>query len=366
MCLSAATDWSIFSSSPTLIPAASIFAIGAIPGRDGVIHACYKKKGGALRVVAAGKKCPRGTRALSWNQRGLAGANGPKGATGVQGVGGAKGEAGTAVAYARVAADGTLEPGDNGKQNKNVVAGNVEHDATTGAGHYCFGGLPFGVASAMVSPDSAGDINGNVGASVAVQLVTFHRAKGLEWPVVFLAGLERGLVPIGHATTPEDRAEERRLLYVAITRAERELHCSWAERRTFGSRTQTRTASPYLSAVEAACRALEAGGEVDWRRLIDEQRSRLRAVPSPARSKVEVGRNADPHVLDALKAWRSSTAKASGVPAYVIFHDTTLAAVAEAKPRDRAALLALPGLGPVKAERYGEAILALVAEHAVA
>ena len=158
-----------------LFIAATGFAVGAIPGRDGVIHACYKKKGGALRVVAAGKKCPRGTRALSWNQRGLAGANGPKGAngprgaTGVQGVGGAKGEAGTAVAYARVAADGTLEPGDNGKQNKNVVAGNVEHDATTGAGHYCFGGLPFGVASAMVSPDSAGDINGNVGASVAVQ-----------------------------------------------------------------------------------------------------------------------------------------------------------------------------------------------------
>jgi hypothetical protein len=148
------------------------FALAAIPGRDGVIHACYKKQGGALSVVAGGKKCPRGTRALSWNQRGRTGANGPKGANGqagVQGVEGKKGDAGTAVAYARVAANGTLEPGDNGKQNKNVVAGNVEHDATTGAGHYCFGGLPFGVASAMVSPDSAGDINGNVGASVAVQ-----------------------------------------------------------------------------------------------------------------------------------------------------------------------------------------------------
>jgi len=148
------------------------FALAAIPGRDRVIHACYKKQGGALSVVAGGKKCPRGTRALSWNQQGRTGANGPKGANGqagVQGVEGKKGDAGTAVAYARVAANGTLEPGDNGKQNKNVVAGNVEHDATTGAGHYCFGGLPFGVASAMVSSDSAGDINGNVGASVAVQ-----------------------------------------------------------------------------------------------------------------------------------------------------------------------------------------------------
>jgi hypothetical protein len=73
------------------------------------------------------------------------------------------------VAYARVSANGTLEPGDSSRQNKNVVPGNVEHDATTGAGHYCFGGLPFAVASAMVSPDSAGDINGDVVTTVAVQ-----------------------------------------------------------------------------------------------------------------------------------------------------------------------------------------------------
>jgi hypothetical protein len=154
------------------------FAFAAIPGPDGVIHACYKKRGGGLSVVAGGKKCPRGTRALSWNQLGPTGPKGPKGANGtkgangqagVQGGEGKKGDAGTAVAYARVAANGTLEPGDSGNQNKNVVAGNVEHDGTTGAGHYCFGGLPFGVASAMVSPDSAGDINGDVVASVAVQ-----------------------------------------------------------------------------------------------------------------------------------------------------------------------------------------------------
>ncbi|MDQ3462483.1 MAG: HRDC domain-containing protein [Actinomycetota bacterium] len=50
-----------------------------------------------------------------------------------------------------------------------------------------------------------------------------------------------------------------------------------------------------------------------------------------------------------------------GVPAFVVFHDTTLAAIAEARPASRDALLALPGLGPVKAERYGEALLAVVA-----
>jgi DNA helicase-2/ATP-dependent DNA helicase PcrA len=67
-------------------------------------------------------------------------------------------------------------------------------------------------------------------------------------------------------------------------------------------------------------------------------------------------------VLNALKAWRTAAARAAGVPAFVIFHDTTLAAVAEARPGDRASLLALPGLGPVKAERYGDDLLRVVAE----
>jgi DNA helicase-2/ATP-dependent DNA helicase PcrA len=93
-----------------------------------------------------------------------------------------------------------------------------------------------------------------------VELATFHAAKGLEWPVVFLTGLERGLVPIAHAETPEARAEERRLLYVAVTRARHQLHCSWSERRTFGARTSSRAPSPYLDVVEAAVRALREAG----------------------------------------------------------------------------------------------------------
>src|SRR3954451_12609921 len=102
-----------------LFVAATGFAVGAIPSRSGVIHACYKSRGGVLHVIT-GSKCPRGTHSLSWNQQGpkgsagQKGANGTKGATGGPGVQGAKGEAGTAVAFARVALDGTLEPGDSG------------------------------------------------------------------------------------------------------------------------------------------------------------------------------------------------------------------------------------------------------------
>ena len=206
--------------------------------------------------------------------------------------------------------------------------------------------------------------------SDAVELATFHAAKGLEWPVVFVVGLEQGLMPIGHADTPEARAEEKRLLYVAVTRAQRELHCSWSERRTFGARTMSRTASPYLAAVEAAARAVAEGGPgTDWRRYLDDSRSRLKSADggrtrARPNAKPRPGDNADPAVLDALKLWRATTARASGVPAFVVFHDTTLAAVAEVKPRDRAALLALPGWGPVKADRYGDAVLAVVASHA--
>jgi len=85
-----------------------------------------------------------------------------------------------------------------------------------------------------------------------VELSTFHRAKGLEWPAVAVVGLEDGMVPIAYATTPDAVAEERRLLYVALTRAEDDLWCSWAATRRSGDRTWRTQASPLLSAVEEA------------------------------------------------------------------------------------------------------------------
>jgi DNA helicase-2/ATP-dependent DNA helicase PcrA len=201
----------------------------------------------------------------------------------------------------------------------------------------------------------------------AVDLATFHAAKGLEWPVVFLVGLERGLVPIGHAKTDAGVDEERRLLYVAVTRAEEELHCSWARVRTFGSRSVPRQPSPWLDDIQAARAALAGGATAtDLRDRVLAERRKLRSTDggrAARRSKVTVGADADPGVLTALKAWRSAAARAAGVPAYVIFHDTTLAAVAEAQPANRASLLALPGLGPVKAERYGDDLLRVVAEN---
>jgi DNA helicase-2/ATP-dependent DNA helicase PcrA len=85
-----------------------------------------------------------------------------------------------------------------------------------------------------------------------VDLVTFHRAKGLEWQVVFVTGLERGLVPISWATTPAARAEERRFLHVALGRAADWVHCSWARERTAHGRRVPREPTPWLAELERA------------------------------------------------------------------------------------------------------------------
>ncbi|MGD1011125.1 MAG: ATP-dependent helicase [Acidimicrobiales bacterium] len=99
-------------------------------------------------------------------------------------------------------------------------------------------------------------------AGDAVDVMTFHRAKGLEWRVVFVTGLEDGLVPIAHARSADAIAEERRLLYVACTRAIDDLRCSWARERSFAGRRSARKPSPYLAAIEATQRELARMTEV--------------------------------------------------------------------------------------------------------
>jgi DNA helicase-2/ATP-dependent DNA helicase PcrA len=112
-----------------------------------------------------------------------------------------------------------------------------------------------------------------------VELSTFHRAKGLEWPAVAVIGLEDGMVPIAYATTPEAVAEERRLLYVALTRAEDELWCSWARVRRAGDRSWRCDPSPLLDAVEKASRD---PGPPDAEQLSCRIASLRTMLPTPA------------------------------------------------------------------------------------
>jgi len=186
----------------------------------------------------------------------------------------------------------------------------------------------------------------------AVEVSTFHGAKGLEWPIVHIAGLEKGLVPIAHARDPKSLAEERRLLYVALSRAEEVLHCTWAAERTFGTRTSRRSPSPWLTDIDAAINGLDKPlDRRDQSRLAKAARSRTRRPALP-----------DNPDVAAVKAWRLATAKAANVPAFVVFTDATLEALLEARPTTPAELLTVPGIGPVKVDRYGDDLLAVLAD----
>lgn len=193
----------------------------------------------------------------------------------------------------------------------------------------------------------------------AVDLVTFHGAKGLEWPIVHLAGLEDGFVPIAYATTDGQLAEERRLLYVALTRAQNELHLSWAKERTFGTRASKRQPSPLLDQLAAAIAGLDptAPRKVDWRTQIERTRRQIPATEPPSGPAA---------TLDALRTWRARKARAAGVPAHVILSDQALKMMAEHRPGTVAALASLPGMRPVKLQRYGDELLAILGGRAEA
>ncbi len=193
------------------------------------------------------------------------------------------------------------------------------------------------------------------GSGDAVEIVTFHAAKGLEWSVVHVAGLEEGYVPIHHAETVDDVEEERRLLYVALTRARDELHCTWARKRTFGSRTMKRSPSPWIESIEATLGV--APTQVTRSAGAERARAARRQLPtSPARTS---GPERD--VFEALRSWRREQSRAADVPAFVIFNDAALTAIAERRPRTRSQLLQVPGVGEGKAQRFGDDVLRIVA-----
>lgn len=83
-----------------------------------------------------------------------------------------------------------------------------------------------------------------------VALMTMHAAKGLEFPVVFITGCENGLIPYHRKDTVSDGAEERRLFYVAMTRAMERLFLTRAEKRRIHGKWEKRTPSPFIGDIE--------------------------------------------------------------------------------------------------------------------
>jgi DNA helicase-2/ATP-dependent DNA helicase PcrA len=155
-----------------------------------------------------------------------------------------------------------------------------------------------------------------------VHLLTYHRAKGLEFDAVFLPRLEERELPSKLSKTDAAIAEERRLLYVGLTRAKRHLTVTWSGKP-----------SRFLAELDIETHALPAAKAVE----------------------------PDDPLYAVLKRWRLETAKAEERPAYVIFHNSTLAEIVRRSPRSREELAAVPGVGPAKLDRYGDDLLAVLA-----
>ncbi len=206
-----------------------------------------------------------------------------------------------------------------------------------------------------------------------VTLASLHAAKGLEWDAVFIVGLVEGLLPISYAQTTAAIEEERRLLYVGVTRAREQLMLSSAMARSPGSRGG-RVPSRFLDHLRLGVdRPLVAGGAAGRPRK-PRTLPNCRTCGKPLHDAAErkIGRCAacparyDEALYEQLRAWRSEQAAEQKVPAYVVFTDATLVAIAEARPSSTRELARIPGVGAVKLERYGEAILKIGATYSVA
>ncbi|MFV0633458.1 ATP-dependent helicase [Demequina sp.] len=176
-----------------------------------------------------------------------------------------------------------------------------------------------------------------------VTLTTMHAAKGLEWDAVFIVGCSEGLMPIALAETDEAIEEERRLLYVAVTRAREHLHLSYARARKVGGRA-TRKRTRFL--------------EKWW-----PEAARPKAVRVSRQQKLE-GLNADQaHLFEALRQWRLGVAQEASKPAFTVFADPTLIDIAIARPRTLGELAGINGVGAVKLDQFGAQVLRVVADN---
>ncbi|MEV6908358.1 ATP-dependent DNA helicase UvrD2 [Amycolatopsis sp. NPDC051071] len=200
-----------------------------------------------------------------------------------------------------------------------------------------------------------------------ITLASLHAAKGLEWDAVFLVGLAEGTVPILHADG-DDAAieEERRLFYVGVTRAREHLSLSWALARTTGNRRNRRRSRFLYGLIPEDHPAARVAQAQRPKQSGSKARCRVCGGPLLETLDIKLGRcsrcpsNVDEQLLEKLKSWRGERSRELKVPAFVVFTDATLVAIAEQRPTDDTALCAISGIGATKLERFGAEVLDVV------
>ncbi len=206
----------------------------------------------------------------------------------------------------------------------------------------------------------------------AVRVGTFHRAKGREWRAVVVAGVEDGYVPA--STVRAD--EERRLFYVALSRATELLVCTWAAERVVRGAAGERRPSPYLDAVARACTEAQAADEArpmppDFARSAGLSRTVAAAGENSVRATGPAGPRVATTLLErlgrgieqrnaALRRWRDAQARLAGVPPHLVLGDAALAVLAEDPPADLDDLAGRAGVGALRARRFGPDLLRIL------
>ena len=199
----------------------------------------------------------------------------------------------------------------------------------------------------------------------AVTLATMHAAKGLEWDAVAVVGVREGMVPFALSQEEPALSEERRLLHVAVTRARQHLRVSWPGSPSRGRGTRSRFLTGLAPDDWGSTTRTSRGerGSLRSRTCFVCQEQLTDAAERKLGRHMDCEACFDEELLAALKTWRRETASAASLPAFVVFTDATLQAIAEAEPSDRAGLLRISGIGAVKADRFGQDVLRIIADH---
>jgi len=202
-----------------------------------------------------------------------------------------------------------------------------------------------------------------------VTLASLHAAKGLEWEAVFLVGLVDGTLPIVYAETAAQIDEERRLLYVGITRARRHLALSWAAARSPGGRA-TRRPSRFLDVLREATTVEASAGSAPrstsaGRRALGAERCRVCQKLLTSGAARKLGRctdcpgSVDEELFERLRTWRLERSRELKQPAFCVFTDATLTRIAEVRPQTTQELATIGGVGPAKLAAYATQVLDL-------